>query len=130
MRILFLTILLLTGSAWSSSESHCHQVDGIYKNSKSALEDLKFESLVDIFSFNSAKNFTLKVGGEEMRFYRTSIDVSRNTKMEFERKGTRATAIVQMDRTPQAASKSRAFYGNLFITNDLSYLTYNFYCTF
>ena len=131
MRIIILTILLSTGSAWSSIETNCHQVDGIYKNSKVPLEDLRFQSLVDIFSFSNAKDFTIKVAGEEMKFNRTSIDVSKNTKMEFERSGTTSSAIVQMDRTPQAAVRTKSFYGNLSITTgELGVLTYNFYCTF
>jgi hypothetical protein len=119
-------------------------VEGFYKNSSAPMEDLKFESLVDIFTFNNAKNFSITLMGEKMEFTRTMIDVSRNTKMNFVMIGTNMsrTAVVQMDRTPNQALKENAFYGNLVINNPIyefgfesrtilpRHVTYNFYCTF
>lgn len=131
MPIILVFILLLTGSSFASTDSHCHQVDGIYKNSKASLDELKFESLVDYFSFNNAKNFTIRIDGEKMKFHRTSIDVRRTTQMKFQRHGKSSTAVVQMDRTPQSALKTKAFYGNILIEfTESSYVTYNFFCTF
>jgi hypothetical protein len=145
MRILALLILLSTGSAWSKSEANCQQVDGIYKNSSAGMDRLKFESLVDIFSFNNAKDFTITIAGEELFFSRTSIDVTKNTNMNFVMigKGLSRTAVVQMDRTPNAALKAKAFYGNIVINSPITewsrhevksslprFMTYNFYCTF
>jgi hypothetical protein len=145
MRILALLILLSTGTAWSKSEANCQQVDGIYKNSPAAMDQLKFESLVDIFSFNNAKNFSITIAGEDIIFNRTSIDVSKNTMMNFVMvgKGMSRMAVVQMDRTPNAALKAKAFYGNLVINSTMTewngvdqkttfprFLSYNFYCTF
>jgi hypothetical protein len=145
MRIIALLILLTTGTAWSKSEANCQQVDGIYKNSSAEMDRLKFESLVDIFSFNNAKNFSITIAGEDLFFSRSSIDVSKNTKMSFVMlsKGMSRMAVVQMDRTPNAALKAKAFYGNLVINSSMTewnsidqksilprFLSYNFYCTF
>lgn len=109
------------------------------------MEQLKFLSLVDIFSFNNAKNLSLTLEGEEMNFERSSIDVTRNTLMIFKTniKGLNRIASVQMDRTPNEAFKAKAFYGNLVINLPITewrgqelksplpkFLTYNFYCTF
>ena len=108
------------------------------------MEQLKFQSLVDIFSLNNSKNFSITIAGEELVFSRTLIDVRKNTRMNFVMigKGMSRTATVQIDRTPNMAFKSKAFYGNLVINSPITevgseakstlprYMTYNFYCTF
>ena len=136
MRILVLFILIFARTAWSSSEANCHLVDnGIYQNSKNAIQDIKFEALVDIFSLAAAKTISFKLDGLAYRFHRQNLDVDNYTIMNFETIGQKmkTTAIVHIDRKPLEAIKDKGFNGNIVIENRIHFrrpLTYNFYCSF
>lgn len=143
----FLMILFILGSlsAFARTEANCELVDGIYKNSSSSLTDLRFETLVDVFTLNNANALILNLNGEELRFIRSNLSVSKQTKMIYElKKKNKVTRVAYMmiDRTPRKVVRTQEFYGNVVISeevkpqevargiyNQRSYV-YNFYCQF
>lgn len=140
-----LLLLLITGQTWAKKQSKCAIIDGFYPNSPNSLRELKFETVVDIFTINNAKTLSFVLDGETIRLQRLELNVDRHTKMTYtKRKGklTRA-AHVMIDREPRKAFRDKEFLGNILITPEMEdaenfmkilrredILTYNFRCKF
>lgn len=145
MRVFLLLFLIMTSTTFAANSVDCEIVDGIYKNSTAAtLQDLRFETLVDIFTITNAKTVALTINGEELKFFRSSINVERQTIMTYllrkNGKAVRAAYII-IDRTPRKATKDREFFGNIVLSSEIKdeselielgfsarNLVYNFHC--
>ena len=140
MRIIIICILLTSFRCFSYSEANCQIVSGIYQNSGNQLIDLKFSTVVDIFTLNNANTLSMNLDGEELKFLRSDMSVGKQTKMTYlYRKNGEAvrTAHITIDRPPKDAASNRHFYGNLIISKlssqfiqNINNIVYNFYCTF
>lgn len=138
-------LMLFSVTSWAVSIAECDIVNGIYRNSTNSLTELKFETLVDIFTLNNANTLTMKIDGKERRYIRSNIDSGRQTKMTYlEKKNNSLRAVyVMIDRSPRFVAKDREFYGNMIISSEIKNtqevllginnpknLVYNFYCRF
>lgn len=140
MRIFIICILLTSFRCFSYSETNCQIVSGIYQNSGNQLIDLKFSTVVDIFTLNNANTLSMNLDSEELKFLRSDMSVGKQTKMTYlYRKNGEAvrTAHITIDRSPKDAASNRHFYGNLIISKlssqfiqNINNIVYNFYCTF
>lgn len=136
MKILSLTLLLLSFNSFAGTTASCDVVNGIYQNSQVSLIDLRFETIVDVFTINNAQTITMNLNGRELRFLRSDLTVRRQTKLIYlmRENGEIKRAInIMLDRTPKEASTEKEFYGNMVISpenENESNLFYNFYCRF
>lgn len=144
MKFLLALLILFSFKSHADSSAECTLVKGVYENSKSLIHDIRFETLVDVFSFSNAKALRLTLEGEELKFLREDIQVSRQTKTIFMmKKSGRPHRVIHMmiDRSPLKISKDREFYGNMIVSQKLvdgdwtqldnsKSLRYNFYCSF
>jgi hypothetical protein len=143
MKIMYSLLLLLASPVWAYNDARCELVSGIYANSRNSLQDLRFETLADIFTINNAKTLNMVLDGQHLRFLRTDLEVRKQTRMIFilneNNKSTRA-ATITLDRTPKEVLRSYEFYGNMIISPEVrnndygvladsrNLLTFNFYC--
>lgn len=122
MKILCLVLILFSFRSFAQTAAQCHLVEGIYANSSRPLTDLKFETLVDIFTINNAKTIAMNLDGEELRLLRTDIEVTRQTRMIYilkkKNKAVRA-AHIMLDRTPREVTKDKEFYGNMILSSEI-----------
>lgn len=143
MRFLLVLLTLVSFRSFAETSAKCELVNGIYINSPATLEEMNFETIVDIFTISNARalNFTLE--GKKLRFLRSDLSVGKMTKMTFMLKKngfiTRAVRLM-IDRTPKDVSIDREFYGNMIISPEMNEdmdftkiqssknLVYNFYC--
>lgn len=145
MRFLFLLLLLVNATAYAGTQANCEVVDGIYRNSSESIQEIKFETLVDVFTINNAKTLSFRLEQEEMKLLRSNLDIGRQTKMIYLlKKNDKAVrfASVLLDRTPREVNKTKEFYGNIILSAVVSEkeialgnysgnnLVYNFYCRF
>lgn len=144
MKTTALFLLMFSFQSFAVSEARCYTVDGFYKNSPEALTDLRFETIVDIFTITNARTLRMNIEGENLRFLRENINVNRQTQMVFkqtENNQTVRTLFMMLDRTPNEIAKTKEYYGNMYITpktketnNKIknlrpnNNLAYNFYC--
>lgn len=133
--------LLAAGSAWGQKHAECSLVRG--DNSELSMHNLRFETLVDVFSVVNARTLYLELDGEPMKFLRSEIDVERRqTRLIYllrkKNKAVRAARVV-LDRTPKEARIKGEFYGHVQITDEMKdgiisslprTYSYNFYCSF
>lgn len=125
--------------------ANCELVDGIYVNSSAQVQDMNFETLVDVFTLNNAQALNLTLDGRSLRFIRSDMDVNKLTRMIYlQKKNNKVVRAVRLmiDRTPKAIITDREFYGNMIISpeinSDLEFakiqgsenLVYNFHCRF
>jgi hypothetical protein len=92
------------------------------QNSQTPLfvHSLSFETLSDIFTLTNAKTLNVKTTEEDMRFFRTAIDVQDKTYMIFvQRKNWKAlrTAHVEINSTPRFVFMNRELFGRMTIVN-------------
>ncbi len=145
MRILILLMALASFNSFADTVAQCELVDGLYQNSDVPMNELRFGTLVDVFTLNNAKSLNINLDGKNLRFIRTDISVSRQTRMVYQlKKNDKAlrTVHVMIDRTPKEVSDQKEFYGNMIIFpegHELDYakkfnvpdsLVYNFRCEF
>lgn len=141
MKLILILSALFSFNSFALTEAHCRLVDGIYKNSQTQISDMRFETLVDIFTLKNANVITMNLAGEELRFIRSDMEVKKYTRLIFllRKNGTPVRAIHMMiDRTPKEVSDEREFYGNMIVSSETDFksvistknLTYNFHCTF
>jgi NAD-dependent SIR2 family protein deacetylase len=145
MKTLFLLLFLVTTNAFAGVAAECQLTEGIYKNSSLSLTDMKFETVVDIFTLNNARTISMNLNGESMRFTRMDMEINRNTKLIYNlKKKNKISRVIHLniDRTPKNVSRDREFYGNMIITEELkdkmsitdlataNKFVYNFYCRF
>jgi hypothetical protein len=145
MKIFLLVFLLVSANAFAGVAAECHLTEGVFKNSSKSLTDLKFETVVDVFTLNNARTISMTFEGENLRFTRSDIEINRNTKLIYhmkERNNIRRVAYLNIDRTPKHITKDREFYGNMILTDELPAqathqdtisvrrFVYNFYCRF
>lgn len=128
------------------TEARCELVDGFYQNSQEPIHDIRFETVVDVFSINNAQTLIFELEGQELKFYRSEMKVNKQTQMTYLlRKGDVVirAARLALDRTPREVSQTKEFYGNMIISSEISSykditekrlplqnLVYNFYCRF
>lgn len=136
MKILCLGLLLLAFNSFAGTTANCEVVNGIYNNSQASLIDLKFETIVDVFTINNAQTLTMNLNGKQLRFLRSDLTVRRQTKLIYlmrENGKVKRAINIMLDRTPKEASAEKDFYGNMVISpenENESNLFYNFYCRF
>ncbi len=141
MRILFLLLALASFRSFADTSAQCELVNGIYKNSSIHVYDLRFGTLVDVFTLSNANSLSINLGGSDLKFIRSDISVNRQTRMVYHQKKNGfmvRTIHVMIDRTPKEVAEAREFFGNMIIFpegNDLVYLkakslVYNFHCQF
>jgi hypothetical protein len=145
MKCLLLVLTLISFSCFAEKSAECNLVNGIYRNSSTPLTELKFETLVDIFTLNNAKALTMNLDGEPLRFIRLDLDNGRQVKMIYVMKKNRemVRAIhLMIDRSLKDIARNKEFYGNMIISSEISdssdyaaiisgeKLVYNFYCRF
>lgn len=148
MKLIFAVLLLtlaMTSQVRAGASAECTVIDGFYLNSDTPLTDMNFETVVDIFSLNNAHILNLKLNGEGLRFFRSSMNVKKQTNMTFySKKNGKPDRVINLmiDRTPRLVRKTNEFYGNMIISPEASEenhlglyfsmnkLVYNFYCRF
>lgn len=145
MRILILVLALASFNSFAATSAQCELVDGLYRNSSLPLHELKFETLVDVFTLNNARTMSINLDGNQMKFLRSDMLIGRQTRMIFQMKQyNKVVRVIQImiDRTPKLVSDEREFYGNMIIFpegkdinvsqvfNQPKTLVYNFYCQF
>ncbi len=81
MKLVLMGLIIFSLNGWAKTESQCEVIDGFYNNSDVAIQNIKLETFVDIFSLNNAKTLSIEYAGKEVRFQRTDIDIKRYTKM-------------------------------------------------
>lgn len=138
MKIIMILMTLFSLKSFAHSEANCEIVNGIYRNSSNVVSDFRFETIADIFSINNANVLTIQLDGQELRFFRASMQVGRNTTMVYQTKTEPVkTAFITLDRTPRSAKLRKEFLGNVIIsdntTNPIALLKsesliYNFHC--
>lgn len=127
MKFIVLLFMLVASTAKAAEYASC-QTDA-------PIADMKFETVVDIFSINNARTLSLELQGESLRFTRSSIVVMRNTTLQFiQRTHSKIERIakVVLDRTPREALLSREFNGTIEIKNEMGEVETRrgFYCYF
>jgi hypothetical protein len=144
MRFIWTLLLFISMNCLASGEANCHLVNGVYNNSSIFLNDLKFSTIVDIFSLTNANTLSMNLDGEDLKFLRTNLVINRIPRMVYNIKIKNKilkTVFIMLDRNPKDISETREFYGNMIIpsspepkdeeeiTSGKS-LVYNFYCRF
>lgn len=114
-------------------------------NSSLPVQEMSFETIVDIFTLNNAKALNIILDGQKLRLLRSDISVGKLTKMIYLQKrndGSSRAIHIMVDRTPKNVSVDREFYGNMIISPEIKgefdvtkvktsqNLVYNFYCRF
>jgi hypothetical protein len=144
MKFIVLLFIFLSQETFASREAICDLTNGFYDNSYNSLTDLKFSTLVDVFTINNAQTVSMKLDGKDLRFTRSDLRVTRQSQLIFfHRKGDQVLRSLYMniDRTPRQVSLTKEFYGNMVISPELEpgtkpsvhmkrSLVYNFYCRF
>jgi len=145
MRFLLVLLTLVSFRSYAITEANCSLTGGIYINSQAVVEEMNFETLVDVFTINNANALNFTLDGKSLRFLRTEMNVNKVTKMTYMmRKNGRIVraARIMIDRTPKEVSIDREFYGNMIISPEMNpdmdftkiqnseNLVYNFYCQF
>jgi hypothetical protein len=143
MKFLIVLFYFVSTQIFASSSAECHLVDGIYRNSPNPISQLKFQTVVDVFTISNANQLSMNLDGMELTFLRSNLTVKKQVKMIYlVRKNGQAlrAAHVMIDRTPKEVISDREFYGNMIITGNLNNepelhsiltsknLVYNFYC--
>ena len=126
---------MLVNTALADQAIDCKLMKGIYENSTPAIQDLKFETISDVFSITNSRvlSFTLEDKAYRLLRNKMSVDKDQYTKLDFELRENRkalGTAKVVLDRSPKLASEEGYFRGNLKFTLDRKIYLYNFYCSF
>lgn len=136
---------MLSLKSFAGTVANCELVDGIYVNSTPVLQDMNFETLVDVFTLNNAQALNFSLDGKPLRFLRSDISVNKVTKLIYLQKKNNLTVRavrVMIDRTPKEVILAREFYGNMIVSpemkSDMDFtkiqasenLVYNFYCSF
>jgi len=144
MRFIWTLLLFTSMNCFASTEANCHLVNGVYNNSSNILNELKFSTLVDIFSLTNANTLSMNLDGEDLKFVRSDLIVNRIPRMIYKIKRKNKilkTVFIMLDRKPKDISETKEFYGNMIIpfspepkdegeiTSGKS-LVYNFYCRF
>src|SRR3989338_7973329 len=83
MKILCLSLLLLSFNSFAGTTANCEVVNGIYNNSQAPIIDLKFETIVDVFTIHNAQTLTMNLNGKQLRFLRSDLTVRRQTKLIY-----------------------------------------------
>lgn len=141
MRILFLLLALSSFRSFADTTAQCELVDGIYKNSSIEIYDLRFGTLVDVFTLSNANSLSINLGGTNYKFIRSEISVNRQTRMIYQQRKNGfilRTIHVMIDRTPKEVTEEREFFGNMIIFQEghenliskTKSLVYNFHCSF
>jgi len=145
MKFFLFLIFFVSTKILASSSADCHLVDGIYRNSQTSISELKFQTVVDVFSISNANQLSMNLDGIELTFLRSNLTVKKQVKMIYLlRKNGEAirAAHVMLDRTPKEVMTDREFYGNMIISGEIKNATdissisasknlvYNFYCRF
>lgn len=142
MRYLLVLLTLITFRSYASTEAKCELTNGIYINSSTHIQDIAFETIVDVFTINNAKAFNIVLDGQKLRFLRTEMDVGKLTKLIYLQKtNDKVLRAIHMmiDRSPKEITATKEFYGNMIISPyDMDFsnihrtqnLVYNFYCSF
>ncbi len=144
MRFICFLLLFTTMNSFASSEANCYLVDGIYKNSSKNLRELRFSTLVDVFTLTNANTLSMNLDGEDLQLIRTNLITNRFPRMIYRMKKKNKvmkTVFVMLDRSPKKISDTKEFYGNMIIPKSLdaedeqevitgNSLVYNFYCRF
>lgn len=145
MRFLLVLLTLLSFRSFAGTVANCELVNGIYVNSTSIVQDLNFETLVDVFTLNNAQALNFSLDGKQLRFLRSDMQVNKVTKMIYlQKKNNFAVRAVRLmiDRTPKEVILYREFYGNMIISPEVNgdidltkiqgaeNLVYNFHCSF
>lgn len=142
MKFIFGILLLVASNTWAGTQAECELVEGIFPNSTTSIESLRFETLVDVFSIFNARAISFDFKNTPMRFIRSEFKVDRQTKLMYlmkEEDKTVMSARILLDRTPRQAKLSREFNGimHLMVENengttaeDAEIFIYNFYCYF
>lgn len=114
-------------------------------NSSLPVQEMSFETIVDIFTLNNARALNIILDGQKLRLLRSDISVGKLTKMIYlqKRNDRSSRAIhIMIDRTPKNVTNDREFYGNMIISPEIKgefdvtkvktsqNLVYNFYCSF
>lgn len=142
----FILVLLLSSvSLFAQSRANCELTTGIYKNSKRTIDQLQFETVVDVFSINNAHNLSFDLDGENWRFDRRALTIKDNTYMVFvsDKSSLPRAAYVMLEGQPAKMFKDKFFRGNILITPEMKsadiqqiammrkdLLAYNFNCSF
>jgi hypothetical protein len=148
MKFIVILLLLTVGQVWATSEALCELDHKDPASSTNPIYDLRFETLVDIFTVTNAKTLAMNFEGNNLIFMRSTIDVvGDQTRMTYLlRRNNRAVrvAMVTLDRSPKRAKKTGVFYGAMTISREVgegedmmalyqaqqSALTYGFSCRF
>src|SRR5665648_328551 len=122
MKRFLILLSLISFSSFADTSADCNLVNGIYANSRTPLTELKFVTLVDIFTLNNAKTITMTLDGEALRFIRSDIDAGRQVKMIYLMKRTREAVRamhIMVDRSLKQIARNREFYGNMIISSEI-----------
>lgn len=140
MKVILGFLLIVASPAWAKKHADCQVVQGIFSNSADRVENLRFETLVDIFSITNARVLSLELDGSPLRLTRSAIAVDQQTKLIYQMKKNDKTlwvANVLLDRTPNQVRWSKEYYGVLQLTGDHKegskkpkLRNFNFYCRF
>jgi hypothetical protein len=144
MRFIWTILLFTSMNCFALSEANCHLVNGVYNNSSNILNELKFSTIVDIFSLTNANTLSMNLDGEDLKFVRSDLVVNRIPRMIYKVKRKNKilkTVFVMLDRNPKDISETKEFYGNMIIPSSSEpkdkeeissgkSLVYNFYCRF
>ncbi len=139
MQILLILLALASFRSYADTQAQCELVEGLYTNSSTEITDINFGTLVDVFTLNNANSLNINLDGNPLKYIRSEILVSRQTKMIYQLKKNSIifrTIHVMIDRTPKEVTEGREFYGNMILLpkgDDVlssRSLVYNFYCSF
>lgn len=128
MKIFILALMLTSYQAQAASFAKCEMINNTFSN-RMLVADLKFETVVDIFTINNAKTLTMTLDGQSLRFLRSKLVVERMTRMTYISRNHPEEVMsieVELDRTPREVLLSKRFYGSLDIKSE----RHNFYCRF
>jgi hypothetical protein len=145
MRFLLVLLTLVSFRSFAESSANCELVGGIYVNSQPVIEEMNFETIVDVFTISNASALNFILDGKRVRLLRSEMSVNKVTKMTYmvKKNGRPVRAVrLMIDRTPKEVSMAREFYGNMIISPEMNddsdftkiqnsqNLVYNFYCQF
>jgi hypothetical protein len=134
MKFLLILLLLVGSSARAAEYAKC-RLTGYFWSEFPLVDNMRFETVVDIFTLNNAQTLSLDLNGRHLRFKRSRILVTNITSLLFVLRNndiTEKTARVQLDRTPRQILLTREFKGHIEILNadNESDLNHGFYCYF
>lgn len=134
MKFLLILLLLVGSSAQAAEYAKC-RLTGYFWSEFPLVDNMQFETVVDIFTINNAQTLSLDLNGRHLRFKRSRILVTNTTHLLFELKNNdllEKTARVKLDRTPRQALLTRKFNGHIEIINaeNKTDLNHDFYCYF